>query len=505
MSSKQLKVKTEIWRVPSIAYAAVLLSVYVLAFPAQGYTAFKNFKFLFFAILASAFIVSEYLLRLEMRLVNAKSRSPAMKISVFECFAAAYVLFTAISALLSEYSGTFFGNGRSDGVFTAFLYIASCVILSRRLLPKRWLAAVFSVVMCVFCTIGILQLYGLNPLALFPDGYDFYDAGVYYSGQFWSTAGNADISAAILALAAGAFAALIIKDCAMGSAVYLVPFTVIVFSVAELNVSAAVAALFAGIALMLPAIVSSGPELRRAILTCAAAAAAFAAGKLIIMGDTSLSVGASPVWIALLGMGIILAFLGIALRRKLDGMSISAKRLRIILLCLVAAAIIFGIAFIYFTPVSGSETLSQAHDLLHGQISDKAGSGRIFIWKQVWECILEKPLFGGGPDTLAFRGLEGFSRYNEVIGQTVSAGIDAAHNEYLNVWVNQGIFALAAYIGLLAVSAVKWIRHPQNTICAVGGTAALFYAIQAFFGIASCISTPLFWLALALTNTRTEE
>lgn len=504
MSKRQLKVKTELWRFPSIIYAAVLLSAYILIFPAQGYTAFRNFKFLIFAVLTSAFIVSEYLLRLEMRLVNAKDRAPAMKISLFEAFAAAYFLFTVISALLSEYGGTFRGNGRNDGVLTIALYAASCVILSRRLPPKRWLADVFGITMWVFCVIGLLQLYGLNPFGLFPAGYDFYDAGVYYSGQFWSTSGNADISAAILSLAAGAFAASAIKG-GGHSARVLAPLALVVFSISELNVSAAVVALFAGLALMLPVVVCSGLELRRAFLAYGTAAIAFASGKLIVISDAAVKLSAGYVWLALLCAGIVLIALGTVPRKKLDGMNISAKKLRLILLLLVIAAMILGLAFIYFVPDPGSETLAQAHDLLHGKVSDKAGSSRIFIWKQVWQCILEKPFFGGGPDTLAFRGLEGFSRYNETIGQTVSAGIDAAHNEYLNIWVNQGVFALAAYLSLLAVSAVKWVRQPENTMCAVGGAAALLYAIQAFFGIASCISTPLFWLALALANTRSRS
>lgn len=505
MNGKKAKKQIGIWRVPALAYAAVLLSAYVLAFPLRGYTVFKDFKFLFFALLASAFIASEYLLRLEMRLVSAKNRAPAMRINAFEAFAAAYVLFTAVSALLSRFDGTFWGNERCDGVFTIALYALSGIILARRLLPKVWLAAVFGAAVCVFCAIGLLQLYGLNPLGLFPDGYDFYDANVYYSGQFWSTAGNADISAAILALAAGAFAAILIKCGGRRAAAFFAPFALTVFSIAELNVSAAVAALFSGLALMLPVIVCSGAELRRALLCCGTAAAAFALGRLIVIGDHAVSLSTGAVWIALLCAGAVMLAAGIMLRSRLDGMKISGKKLRCILLCIVAAAIVCGLALVYFVPVPGSTALNEAHELLHGNVSDKAGSSRIFIWRQVWQCILEKPFFGGGPDTLAFRGLEGFSRYNEAIGRTVSVGIDAAHSEYLNIWVNQGLFALLAYLGLLTVSAVKWVKKPSSIPCAVGGAAALFYAVQALFGISSCVAAPLFWLALALVNLRCEN
>ncbi len=504
MNLKKTQKRIDIWRIPALVYAAVLLSAYILAFPSRGYIVFKDFKFLFFALLAAAFAASEYLLRLEMRLVNAKSRAPSMRINAFEAFAAAYVLFTAVSALLSRFDGTFWGNERCDGVFTIALYALSGVILARRLLPKGWLAAVFGASVCIFCAIGLLQLYGLNPLGLFPEGYDFYDAGVYYSGQFWSTAGNADISAAILALAAGAFAAILIKYNGRYRALCYIPFALTVFSIAELNVSAAVAALSAGLALMLPVIVCSGAELRRALFCCGTAAAAFALGRLIVIGDASLGISKSAVWLALLCVGILMSAAGALLGSKLGGMKISEKKLRRVLLCIVAAAMICGLALVYFVPDLGSTTLNEAHALLHGSVSDKAGSSRIFIWKQVWQCILEKPFFGGGPDTLAFRGLEGFSRYNETIGQTISVGIDTAHSEYLNIWVNQGLFALLAYLALLAVSVGKWIKTPHSVPCAVGGAAALFYAIQAIFGISSCIAAPLFWLALALVNLRNE-
>lgn len=501
MSKAKLK-GPELWRWPALIYAALLLSVYVVIVPSGGYTEFKGFKYVLFAALTAAFIAGEYLLRLEMRLVGAKVLAPKFGVNAFELCVLAYVLFTAISALLSEYSGTLFGNERRDGFVTIALYGALCVVLSRSLAPKKWLAMVFGAAMCVFCVLGLLQLYGLNPLSLFPEGYDFYDAGVYYSSQFWSTAGNADISAALLCISAGIFAALLIKTrAAWGYA----PLVLTVFSISELNVSAAVLALFVGLAIALPVLVCSGAELRRAFAVYGAVAAAFALGRIIVFGRASLSLSFGTVWVALLCAGIILAAASLILRGRLDGAKLSAKKLRLILLCLVLAVFIFGLAFIYFAPDLGIEMLSQAQELLHGNVSDKAGSGRIFIWRQVGDCIKEKPIFGGGPDTLGQRGLEGFSRYNPAIGRVVSTSIDAAHNEYLNIWVNQGLLALLAYLALLGVSVVKWVRNPNDTVCAVCGAAALLYAIQAFFGISSCIVSPLFWLALAMVNRRDDE
>lgn len=497
--AKRKRRKSDACRLPSAVYAALLLSAFILAVPSAGYAQFKAFKYTLFIVLGAAFIAAEFVVRLELRIVGAKLDLPRYKINSFEALALAYVLLTAVSALLSEYSGVFLGNGRRDGVLTIALYAAVCVLLSRRFAPKMWLAAVFGVTMSVFCVIGFLQLYGMNPLKLFLDGYDFYDAGVYYSSQFWSTTGNSDLSAALLCISAGIFAALLIKTrAAWGYA----PLVLTVFSISELDVSAAVLALFVGLALALPVLVCSGAELRRAFAVYGAVAASFALGRMIVFGRASMSLSFGTVWVALLCGGVVLIAASFALRAKLDGAQLSAKKLRLILLCLVLAAFIFGLAFIYFAPDLGIEMLSQAQDMLRGNASDDAGSGRIFIWRQVWDCIKEKPIFGGGPDTLGQRGLEGFSRYNPAIGRVVSTSIDAAHNEYLNIWVNQGLFALLAYLALLGVSVVKWVKNPDDTVCTVCGAAALLYAIQAFFGISSCIVSPLFWFALAMVNRR---
>ena len=147
--------------------------------------------------------------------------------------------------------------------------------------------------------------------------------------------------------------------------------------------------------------------------------------------------------------------------------------------------------------------LGESHALLHGRAEDDFGSGRIYIWKNVWQAVKERPLFGGGPDTLSRRITAYFERYDEAGHIVRRTGIDTAHNEYLNILANQGLFALLCWLGALGCSAVRFVRRagerPAALIC---GSAVLGYCVQAFFGISMCLSTPFFVIAWAMLETR---
>ena len=144
-------------------------------------------------------------------------------------------------------------------------------------------------------------------------------------------------------------------------------------------------------------------------------------------------------------------------------------------------------------------TAAELSALLHGQLKDHFGSGRIYIWRQVWDLVPERLLFGGGPDTLAARNAGYFQRYDASLGVAVRALIDTAHNEYLNILVNQGLLALTAYLGALFSSAARWLRRSgQHGTAAILGGGVLCYCIQAFFGISSYITTPALWLIWGL-------
>jgi O-antigen ligase len=187
-------------------------------------------------------------------------------------------------------------------------------------------------------------------------------------------------------------------------------------------------------------------------------------------------------------------------------MLFSQKRSRRIALCTVAALIFAAFGAVYVWGGSLGGTLYEASELLHGRGQDAFGSGRIYIWKNVLRLVPERPLLGGGPDTLGLRGEILFSRYNEVLGKTWTTMADAAHNEYLNILVNQGLLSLVAYLTALGTMAVRWARKaPHSPQILILGGGVLGYCVQAFFGISTPASAAFFWLALGLLEREVQE
>lgn len=490
------------------AYVLILCTVYLLAIPAGGYIAISEWKYHIFLLLHMAFL----LLTAEQKLVSGqtflqKPRAPdAFSLSVL-----AYFLFTCVSGMASDYPGVFFGNARHDGILTIGLYAASALLLAKNL-PARdtrnpcdrtLFAAGASVTL--FCLLGFVQLTGANPFGLYPDGLNFYDAGIYYMGQYWATVGNTNLCAALLSAAAGAFAAVSVHAGKKSDWLSLVPLALSVFSIVELDSEAGMAALLAGLILLPPFIVTDGKHLANLLFTYSTIFLSLAAAFAISFFDGGAAFGWNARASVLCAAAALSGLCGLFLRKSRKLRRVPADLLRKTLAGFSAAAAGAGICVLYFYNGLPDGFLQQAHELLHGHWDDDYGSSRLFIWRQVWALVRESPLLGGGPDTLGLRGLEGFAQYVETTETVVEDAIDAAHNEYLNILVNQGALALCAYLSALCVSLFRWWKRVDSKAVSIAGSAALFYLAQAFFGMSSCATTPYLWMALAVINKKFER
>ena len=163
------------------------------------------------------------------------------------------------------------------------------------------------------------------------------------------------------------------------------------------------------------------------------------------------------------------------------------KRLWAGILCAGLAALVL----LWLLPLPG--VLGEAHDLLRGKAEDSFGSGRIYIWRNTLPLLRERLLLGGGADTFPHRMTAVFTRTAED-GRVIRRTIDCAHNEYLNILVNQGLPALACFLAALICSLSRWFRCRGGTAAALTGGALLCYTIQAFFGISTPSCTGFFWV-----------
>lgn len=173
------------------------------------------------------------------------------------------------------------------------------------------------------------------------------------------------------------------------------------------------------------------------------------------------------------------------------------KTRRMIWLVLFGLVLVFCLVLYLFD--FEFELFHELHLLLRGKLPDSAGSGRIFIWKNVIKRVPERLLFGHGADTMVLSDMPPFERYDPVAGKLLLGYNDAAHNEYLNLLYHHGIFALLAYLATVSTLLFGWIRKSQkNTLTYVMGCAVVGYLLQAFFGISQLITAPYFWIALGI-------
>jgi putative inorganic carbon (HCO3(-)) transporter len=135
-------------------------------------------------------------------------------------------------------------------------------------------------------------------------------------------------------------------------------------------------------------------------------------------------------------------------------------------------------------------------------------STRILLWKGAIDAIKERPLLGSGPDSFklvfpSFRPETWFAAVREI------ASPDKAHNESLQTAVGSGLLGLVAYLWLIIGYFVLTVRallrssnRRRKIVLAAffAGTLAYFFQMQMSFSVISV--SPLFWLALGITESQ---
>ncbi|MBI4777492.1 tetratricopeptide repeat protein [Candidatus Desantisbacteria bacterium] len=119
---------------------------------------------------------------------------------------------------------------------------------------------------------------------------------------------------------------------------------------------------------------------------------------------------------------------------------------------------------------------------------NKAGSGRIGLWRSTIGVIKEHPILGIGLDTL----------------QLANIGTDKAHNDFLDVAVTRGLIGLGIYLWFLFTLAVVFLKTCRrltgdNRILFVClGACELGYLVQNQFNFGLICIMSLFWSSLGM-------
>lgn len=181
-------------------YILLMLGVFPLFWGRVGYAAITKPKALFFLI-ATGIWTACILVLLGIGAICGEKYRPVLRPA--HVFIGLYLAVSGVSACLSEYGSVcLMGAGRYDGYLTTLCY--GCIFLGVSLLAvprRRYMWAMGTAV--IFCgAVALLQLGGLDPFGLYPEGTNYYDKFEAYNGAFLGTIGNVDILSAYLCLTA---------------------------------------------------------------------------------------------------------------------------------------------------------------------------------------------------------------------------------------------------------------------------------------------------------------
>ena len=474
-------------------YIYCMLLVYPLFTGLHGYARVTDSKFWFFAGATGL-----WLLFLLLSGIRKREKPDCQGRQTAEKLITVYLALCIVSALLSPYrTKTFLGAGRYDGLLTTAL--CCFIFLGIAHYGKLRTGYVYAAALgaSTNCIIAILQLFGKNPLWLFPGSYTFFDAGVSFSSVFLGTIGNADLFSAylclVLPLTAGRYLTAEKRPLVLAPAIVLMGLCLFAS-----GVSGGVLALAACILIAAPFLITSSERLCRAlefsVLLCLAAFFATPLHVTMPAGGGAVSVPmrfSDRSFLFLFGAAVFVLLRLLTARKKFR-----SRPLRRFFTCLSVAVLVLGVAAVYFYAGS-SGTVYELSQVMHGHIEDSYGSSRVRIWRRALALFREHPLFGGGPGTIVERLEVRFSRVVPETGETLKSFADNAHNVYLGILVNTGLLSLLAYLAAIAASLRKAARRDTESAAPLVAALLCFW-VQDFFGLGLFLVAPLMWLLWGL-------
>ncbi len=176
--------------------------------------------------------------------------------------------------------------------------------------------------------------------------------------------------------------------------------------------------------------------------------------------------------------------------------------------------IIIGIPFVLITIVvlivlvtqkKLPEFLSPLYNIGFLTFDNSWGNQRGFNWRMAVRAISESIahgniknfFFGAGPDCF----VTSMNKYCQPDVQIYWGGtpLACAHNEWLNMLVNEGIFGIIAYLGIFVTSAVRLGKAAYKEPFAIGCLAAILsYIGFNFFCYQQCICTPTIFIIMGI-------
>ncbi len=490
------------------AYLFLILAVLPL-YTQHGFTLIGEVKYLFFRNVSFLFLLLGLLAALAEREKGGSS-------SLTDRCAIGFGAASLLSAALSPYSATALWGfpGWHMGAVTQLLMVWGYFLISRWYERERWVERGILFSAFAVALLGLLNRYELDPFGFF-DGMDWFS---WNRRNLLSTVGNINWYCGCLCVtvplllacywgmegggmgrffaAVCAFVgtdALVLQGSASGGAALAVIYGV----------------LFAG---------SLGDRERE--LRALELLAMLPAGCLLLTlqtrfldqtillpeGSGVLEVVMAPVWLPVL-LVLLLAWGGLryAVSRGLPWYYDGGKARKYLVLFIFLA---LGAAATLFLLCQRSEEFWRSLGAVSWlRFDDRWGGERGFLWRRTLEVFGSggpvRLLFGVGPDCYAELMEQGAKLAILVSGQWEGAVFENAHNEWLTMLINEGLFGTVFYLGFLGSAFVRFFarctgRREGASLQMAGAMALAAYGTHGTFSFQQVVSTPLLFLLIGV-------
>ncbi len=147
-----------------------------------------------------------------------------------------------------------------------------------------------------------------------------------------------------------------------------------------------------------------------------------------------------------------------------------------------------------------NKNIEEIKDIFKNGISDSTGNNRVYIWKETLKKVPEYYYAGIGIDNFSLIN-DGTYLCAEANGKTEC--FDKAHNEFIQILITEGVFALVAYLSLLGYTVYIYFKNKNykdnhNYVIFI---AFITYLIQAQFNISVITVAPVFYMFLGYLNS----
>jgi len=518
--------KIDIWQ----GRAARLLVILLLCFqplyfnPVARYLQFTFHKwsfFIFSMVVVLVCVVSIWTYRL--------TRNPRLltqdKFTYFDwavlCFAAVTIISTLFSPFRNEINvwiGIPEPHGRYDGAITQLLYVAVYFIVSRWYRPNVKDFVFFGVAASLVGIIGILQFYNMDIFSLWPNHLAEFRRPYLFEIFFRTTLGNVNIVATFATVAILLCSFLFIRLKSKWQPLWLCASALNFWLLDIAGSDSGLAGVAVTMFFAMPFIIEGRKYFGRTLIILSSWVGVFTLQRLFFEANIlrislvnqffeSRDMQSTPIGSLLPFMAVfaVLLIAGLLVSKFSSEREPDAKPRWKLGVILIVVSLVIGFVGIEFLGREEAERgegfagrlLFEAREVMHGNLRDEMGSGRVHIWRYGLSVVPNAPIIGTGPDTFE-QAFPGEAQH------FMGAWFDTAHNEYLQILIAQGVLGLAAYLVFLAGVFISAIRKTFKNPMLMAVAAAFFgYSVQAFFNISMPIVSMALWVfAGMLANKR---